>query len=737
MADQPISTLSDGGDITDTDEFVIARSGANNKILGDRFIKYGTDNILTAADGSLLIKDAAVPIGSELFEITDNGYGTTFLSVDSSNTYVQKLAVGENEVTLPINGVTYGADCSVHQTGTSNLAGFVIERHVSTGVVGAQFIGARSGGTHASPVLVNPNDTLVRFSAMGWDGTDYKQAADITVEVDGTPGSADMPGRIVFYTTPDGTVTPQEAMRISQDKSITALGPIHAKDTSTPSGLDLFKVTDNAGTTKFLNVDANGADVTGTLRVQSPALGVNFYHDFTNFRFDIDTGSFRFNEYLYNHGIIFTSNPGVTDWGSVEPNSTYAQMVLSSDDTCGNQFIFTNWANRGKDHDHVPQTDPTVFIHSDTDPDTNNAQWISFYHDKTHGQIQTGTGDINFTPASGIVDIQGSLNVTDASTTRVNLGLVIGSDVQAYDNALNSIAGLTTAADKMIYTTASDTYAVTDLTSLARTFLANSTAITMANDLEDGLAASVTTGATETIDFNSTRFRIDTLDADCAFSVSNVPTGSNARVVRQLLIQDGSGSHDPSWTGVTWATGAEPTLDTTPGAIHYIEYWAFNSAVYGFAQRVGTESLETGPITINGTIDSATEITSAGSGTRQIIPFEGTTTNASATTIYTLTIPSSTTLGFVLHLSARRTGGSAGTAEDGAHYVRSGAYKNVGGTATIIGSITNVSTQEDQAAWDVTFNATSNTVQVQVTGALNNNVSWSGTIEINSISAVS
>lgn len=58
-----------------------------------------------------------------------------------------------------------------------------------------------------------------------------------------------------------------------------------------------------------------------------------------------------------------------------------------------------------------------------------------------------------------------------ASAARTTLGVAIGSQVQAYDAGLASIAGLTTAADRMIYTTASDTYAVATLTSFARSIL--------------------------------------------------------------------------------------------------------------------------------------------------------------------------------------------------------------------------------------------------------------------------
>lgn len=83
------------------------------------------------------------------------------------------------------------------------------------------------------------------------------------------------------------------------------------------------------------------------------------------------------------------------------------------------------------------------------------------------------------------------LDDANEATFKATTNLEIGTDVQAHDAGLLSIAGLTTAANKMIYTTASDTYAVTALTAAARTVLDDATTAAMLTTL----GAVATTGA--------------------------------------------------------------------------------------------------------------------------------------------------------------------------------------------------------------------------------------------------
>lgn len=77
----------------------------------------------------------------------------------------------------------------------------------------------------------------------------------------------------------------------------------------------------------------------------------------------------------------------------------------------------------------------------------------------------------------------GGTGATSASGARTALGLEVGSNVQAYDAGLQSIAGLTTSADQMPYATALDAYATTALTPFARTLIDDSNASAMLSTL--------------------------------------------------------------------------------------------------------------------------------------------------------------------------------------------------------------------------------------------------------------
>ena len=84
-----------------------------------------------------------------------------------------------------------------------------------------EFWSLRSRGTAASPTVVAADDSLFSILAYAYDGTNYdSSAASMTMKVDGTPGTSDMPGRIEFATTSDGASSPTTRMTIKNDGKI-------------------------------------------------------------------------------------------------------------------------------------------------------------------------------------------------------------------------------------------------------------------------------------------------------------------------------------------------------------------------------------------------------------------------------------------------------------------------------------------------------------------------------------
>lgn len=199
---------------------------------------------------------------------------------------------------IDIGGTVFNSTFKVSDIGGTNPAQTILHRHSTT--LPPAIIGARSHSNDATHTIVVDGDNLLDIFAVGWDGNNYKIAASVRMEVDGVPGSNDMPGRIILATTENGGITHIDAVEVDSDQKLKLL--------------------------------VNPLEVT-----------------------------------------------------------------------------------------------------------------------------------------------EGGSDARTASQARINFGLEIGVDVQAFDAGLQSISGLTTLADKMIFTTASDVYATTDLTVFARTLLDDTT----------------------------------------------------------------------------------------------------------------------------------------------------------------------------------------------------------------------------------------------------------------------
>jgi len=78
-----------------------------------------------------------------------------------------------------------------------------------------------SGTVNDNTTAVVSDERLGTITWSGSDGTNQTQAAQIECRVDGTPGANDMPGRLVFSTTADGSSSPTERLRISQNGVVT------------------------------------------------------------------------------------------------------------------------------------------------------------------------------------------------------------------------------------------------------------------------------------------------------------------------------------------------------------------------------------------------------------------------------------------------------------------------------------------------------------------------------------
>ena len=130
----------------------------------------------------------------------------------------------------------------------------------------------KSRGTSLGAVTVlQSGDEIGSLAWAGADGSDMEStAARIYSAVDATPGSNDMPGRLMFATTADGADSPTERLRIN------AAGHM---------GLGETDISPVGGTYKAFDVAYKGTGISG--RTDNPTLDIrsNIYFDGSNWKY--------------------------------------------------------------------------------------------------------------------------------------------------------------------------------------------------------------------------------------------------------------------------------------------------------------------------------------------------------------------------------------------------------------------------------------------------------------------
>lgn len=163
---------------------------------------------------------------SQIISVTDNsnaalrvtqlGTGNAILVEDSTNPDSTPFAVAADGSVLVGNTAAQSGG-GVFQIGggqTTNAAAYATQYSYANA---SRYTLARA---NAGVTSVSSGDRVGDFVFSGHDGTSFVRLAHIAGDVDGTPGTNDMPGRLVFATTADGASGPTERMRIRSDGNV-------------------------------------------------------------------------------------------------------------------------------------------------------------------------------------------------------------------------------------------------------------------------------------------------------------------------------------------------------------------------------------------------------------------------------------------------------------------------------------------------------------------------------------
>lgn len=159
-------------------------------------------------------------------KVTQAGSGYAFVVEDATSDTTPFIINADG--TIIIRGTTQTTSAVgtpllvMHEDTGTRTANFSAQKWRANSAVGGLLEFTKSNSnTQGTNTLVASGDLIGHIDFAGADGTAFIRTASIRAEIDGTPGTNDMPGRLIFLTTADGASAPTEQLRIDSAGLVT------------------------------------------------------------------------------------------------------------------------------------------------------------------------------------------------------------------------------------------------------------------------------------------------------------------------------------------------------------------------------------------------------------------------------------------------------------------------------------------------------------------------------------
>jgi hypothetical protein len=171
---------------------------------------------------------------TDAVRITQTGAGNAFIVEDNTSPDATPFVIDTNGRVITGATVTYASlgatpNFQLNGVGVGDSIFAINSWRNSSASGGLIALNHAKSGTVGTFTTLISGDSIGSLVFSGADGTAFIQAASILAAVDGTTGTNDMPGRLVFSTTADGASSPTERLRIDSagnilNRSIGGLG---------------------------------------------------------------------------------------------------------------------------------------------------------------------------------------------------------------------------------------------------------------------------------------------------------------------------------------------------------------------------------------------------------------------------------------------------------------------------------------------------------------------------------